>query len=721
MWAKVYAATLPDAAVKLFFVALAALVAILPAAASARSEGPSLTVVDVPLHGERALSGAQGRLRFDLVGLHWQGPGSVEFRVRSAAGRWSPWHVAAPEADDRPDLGTAEARASRGWRLGSPWWVGASTRIEYRLGGLVRRLRAYLVRSPVEGVASTRSPTAAGEPAIVTRAGWNADESLRQSPPQYADSLRFAVVHHTAGSNDYTQTEAPAVVRAIELYHVKGNGWNDIGYNFLVDRFGTVYEGRYGGIDRNVVGAHALGFNRGSVGVAVIGTYVQAAPPPAAMDALARLLAWRLDIAHVDPLSTVDVVSGGSERYPAGTPVELRAVSGHRDTGLTECPGAALYAKLDALAAKARSIGLPKIYAPLVTGVLGGEVRFQATLSSPKPWTVSVTDTTGAQIAGGSGVGSAVDWTWDATAVPAGSYTWQMAVTGATPASGTLGSTASMPVTPPATLELTSVAADPQTISPNGDGEADTSTLTYTTTAQSMVTVTVVDASGQDVGVLQSPTDEAAGTHTATFTGEGLPDGAYQLRVDAAGAEATVSQTANVLVTRTLEGAGVAPSIFSPNGDGRADRVTVRFTLLNPAAVRVRVLRDRVWIATPFAGELPAGRHVVRWDGTKLRGRLLDGDYAMEVEATDAVTTSAVALPFASDTRAPTVRILNGAPLRVSVTEPAVLMLRIDGAGLSVRTTQAGVVRIPWTGRARHVRVVAWDAAGNVSRPVFRG
>src|SRR5207249_8280164 len=126
------------------------------------------------------------------------------------------------------------------------------------------------------------------------------------SPPQYVDAVRFAVVHHTAGLNDYTQAEAPAVVRAIELYHVKANGWNDIGYNFLVDRFGTVYEGRYGGTDRNVIGAHALGFNRGSVGVAVLGTYIDTAPPLGATDALARLLALLLAVAHVDPPSAVD-------------------------------------------------------------------------------------------------------------------------------------------------------------------------------------------------------------------------------------------------------------------------------------------------------------------------------------------------------------------------------------------------------------------------------
>ncbi len=112
----------------------------------------------------------------------------------------------------------------------------------------------------------------------------------------------MAHVHHTAGTNDYTRAQAPAVVRAIQLYHVKGNGWNDIGYNALVDRFGTVYEGRGGGVDRNVVGAHARGFNTGSFGIAVMGDFQRVEPPAAAVDALVRTLAWRLDLGYVDPL-----------------------------------------------------------------------------------------------------------------------------------------------------------------------------------------------------------------------------------------------------------------------------------------------------------------------------------------------------------------------------------------------------------------------------------
>ena len=111
----------------------------------------------------------------------------------------------------------------------------------------------------------------AGSPQIVSRTSWKADEEIRRAPPRYAGAVYFAVVHHTAGSNTYSRAASPAIVRAIELYHVRGNGWNDIGYNFLVDRYGQVFEGRAGGIDRNVIGAHAEGFNTGSVGVAVIG------------------------------------------------------------------------------------------------------------------------------------------------------------------------------------------------------------------------------------------------------------------------------------------------------------------------------------------------------------------------------------------------------------------------------------------------------------------
>ncbi len=256
----------------------------LPAPAAA--EDATIVSRDVPLGSQRSLAADKPVSRFNLVGLHWRGPGAVQFRTRSLAGRWNGWMDAAPEDEDQPDTGTDERARLASWRLGNPWWVGPSDRIEYRLRGKVTRLRAYFVWSPSAGVPA-RTLQSAGAPPIVPRSGWNADETIRRSTPAIAPAIRLAVVHHTAGANGYTAAQSPSIVRAIELYHVKGNGWNDIGYNFLVDRFGTVFEGRYGGIDRNVVGAHAEGFNTGSVGVSVLGEYSSLPASPQARESLA--------------------------------------------------------------------------------------------------------------------------------------------------------------------------------------------------------------------------------------------------------------------------------------------------------------------------------------------------------------------------------------------------------------------------------------------------
>src|SRR5262249_15248974 len=155
------------------------------------------------------------------------------------------------------------------------------------------------------------------------------------------------------------------------------------------------------------------GFNTGSVGVAVIGNYQSVPISAAARKALVQLLAWRLDVAHLDPLSFANVLSGGNSRFPADVPVTLRAISGHRDTYFTECPGNKLYAQIPAIAKAVAATGLPKLYAPVVSGKIGGAVRFTARLSSAVPWTVTVSDATGAVVVSGSGTGTTVDWTWD--------------------------------------------------------------------------------------------------------------------------------------------------------------------------------------------------------------------------------------------------------------------------------------------------------------------
>ena len=382
-----------------------------------------------------------------------------------------------------PDRGSREWRAMRGWRVGEPQWTGASNAIQYRSLGRVSRVRAFLVRSPRLPVGGKR-PELAGAPPIVTRADWHADESIRRAAPYYADGIHLAIVHHTAGSNSYSKSQSASIVRAIELYHVQGNGWNDIGYNFLVDKYGQIFEGRYGGITRPVVGAHAQGFNSGSVGISVIGDYTSTSITPAARAALVSLIAWRLDLAHVDPLSKVVRVSAGNPRYAAGTAITLNAISAHRDVYPTSCPGASLYAQLPSLRAEVSKTGLPKLYAPAVVGTLGGPVRFTARLSNAVAWTVTVRDDAGATVASGTGTGTKVDWTWDATAAAEQHYAWSITAAQMRPATGSIGSA-------PVPLALQKLKLAPAIVSPNGDGRGDEAKVTYVLSAAATVTASV--------------------------------------------------------------------------------------------------------------------------------------------------------------------------------------------------------------------------------------
>ncbi|WP_372478153.1 peptidoglycan recognition protein family protein [Streptomyces barringtoniae] len=183
-------------------------------------------------------------------------------------------------------------------------------------------------------------------PRIVTRRGWGADESLRQSGFVYTKKLKAAFVHHTASGNKYSCSQAPSVIRSIYRYHVASMGWRDIGYNFLVDKCGTIYEGRAGGVAKAVLGAHTLGFNNNSMGIAVIGSFGGTKPSGAAVKAVARLIAWKLGLSGADPRAKTYLTSGGGNLYPKGKKVRLNVISGHRDGFATECPGKRLYAKL---------------------------------------------------------------------------------------------------------------------------------------------------------------------------------------------------------------------------------------------------------------------------------------------------------------------------------------------------------------------------------------
>ncbi|PCG85583.1 N-acetylmuramoyl-L-alanine amidase [Streptomyces sp. WZ.A104] len=195
-------------------------------------------------------------------------------------------------------------------------------------------------------VAAGAKPYIGPRPGIVTRRGWGADERLRERNFVYTRSVKAAFVHHSATGNNYTCKQAPSVLRSIYRYHTRSSGWRDIGYNFAVDKCGNIYEGRAGGVARAVLGAHTLGFNTNTMGVAVLGTYTSTNPPAAAVTAVSKLTAWKLGLFGANPKSKVTLVSAGSNKYTKGRKVKMNVISGHRDGFATECPGARLYKKL---------------------------------------------------------------------------------------------------------------------------------------------------------------------------------------------------------------------------------------------------------------------------------------------------------------------------------------------------------------------------------------
>ena len=173
------------------------------------------------------------------------------------------------------------------------------------------------------------------KPMIYSRAQWGADESKRDGNPSYFE-VHGGFVHHTVNANDYKRKDVPAIIRSIYAYHTQSRGWSDIGYNFLVDRFGRIWEGRYGGVDRAVVGAHTLNYNSYSFAMSAIGNFELVQPSAKIIQAYAALMAWKLSLHGVSAASTVQRI---------GTK-DFQAINGHRDAASTACPGKYLYAKI---------------------------------------------------------------------------------------------------------------------------------------------------------------------------------------------------------------------------------------------------------------------------------------------------------------------------------------------------------------------------------------
>lgn len=385
-----------------------------------------------------------------LVGADWGGGEDVAVQVRARRdGRWGPWQDLHLPHDHGPDPGSDEATRDQP-SASDPVYVGRADDLQVRVSGAPPssvRLHAVGV-SGGDGLAYTPPDARGGSaraattpPGIISRASWGADESLRRDHPARAPELRFAVVHHTAGSNSYGPSESDDIVRAIYAYHVNVRGWDDIGYNFLVDRFGRVFEGRAGGVTAAVVGAHAAGWNWASTGVAVMGNFVSEAPPSDAVAALDRLLAWKLDQHHVDPHGTTLEVAGGgaTNRYERGTRVELPTVIGHRTTNNTACPGDRLFASLydggrRVVADRLDGIGMPKAYGgPLPVreqAVTGTRPRWDVDFTHPLDWELAITGPDGEMVRSTSGSGQQVQLEWDlydgdgssAGLVPPGEY-----------------------------------------------------------------------------------------------------------------------------------------------------------------------------------------------------------------------------------------------------------------------------------------------------------
>ncbi|MFC9994555.1 N-acetylmuramoyl-L-alanine amidase [Nocardia sp. NPDC127526] len=200
-----------------------------------------------------------------------------------------------------------------------------------------------------------------GGPKVITRSQWGADESIRCDEPTYDDGLSAITVHHTAGRNDYSRAESAGIVRAIFAYHAKTLGWCDIGYNALVDKYGQIFEGRFGGLDRPVEGAHAGGFNINTAGVAFMGNHESEEPSDAAVESMGEFIGWRAKVAGFDPEGSSTMYSEGSEftRYALGQAVKLPNVFAHRDVGNTTCPGDAAYEVMDRIRDIAKSFAGP--------------------------------------------------------------------------------------------------------------------------------------------------------------------------------------------------------------------------------------------------------------------------------------------------------------------------------------------------------------------------
>ena len=291
---------------------------------------------------------------FDLVGVADE-MRHLEIRVRDSGGRWSEW---VEQTDGTPIYvgGADQAQVRAAFEpTGELHFVNVSG----TAGGVAKRVldsaRGAINQAFIALASSSFAEAAVPKPGFKVRATWGADTAeggcVPKGPPELGE-VRSGVIHHTVNANTYSAAEAPGIVLGICSFHINANGWNDIGYNALVDRFGTLYEGRAGGLRNPVVGAHAQGFNAQTTSIASLGEHSSTTLSRPAQKAVVRHLAWRLRKAGLNPVtkkSKLRSAGGSLSKYPAGTVVGLPRVLGHRDLGNTSCPGNALASQIAAI------------------------------------------------------------------------------------------------------------------------------------------------------------------------------------------------------------------------------------------------------------------------------------------------------------------------------------------------------------------------------------
>jgi flagellar hook assembly protein FlgD len=762
---------------------LAAFAALAPQPSRAASGGaPQVRLKTLHLAGDRlALTAAGGRtaaavqtldagMRFSMAGLICDVPavGGVTVSLRTSAdgAAWSRWLDAPLEVVD--EGGHAQACTD-------PLWTGTGRYLQVRArdaagdattlsgvrivaidpGAGETDVRATGVAGRAAEPAARSATTEADPPALVTRAEWGADESMRGDAPAYAP-VKMAFVHHTAGGNTYTRAEAPGLMRGIYAYHTKSLHWSDIGYNFLIDRFGTIYEGRYGGITRGVIGAQVGGFNTGSTGISVIGTFTEVAPPQVALTALERLLAWKLSLGDLDPKGTAELTCGLTDKYKKGDAVTFPVIAGHRDANYTECPGDQLYALLPAIRADvAERLSPTPVVATLTADRTlvspngdgtADQTDLAGSLSISADWRLVIKDAGGHNVGSWSGHGDKASVTWKGTAgssvVPDGDYTAELT---ASTAAGT-SDTASVKLTVDTSApRLLSAKATPASFSPNGDAQEETATVTYSPAEACSVRVGVLDASGKLLRWLRGWRKEDAAAQSVTWDGRvsshgslvTAPSGRYRFSIERRDAAGNVARNGvKIVLDRSLGFPTARPAAFSPNGDAVKDDTSLGFKLTRKAKVTVKIAVGKKVVRTLSPGSLGAGPHTVNWDGRTRKGAFVaSGRPVVTIEAVTPLGRTSVTEDVLVDLVAPRLYATSGTKATVGTvvhlsckavdpfSEKIDLSFEVTNAkGKRVASGRPGLtvagqdVSVNWKPSAKGSFIVTWhgtDGAGN--------